>query len=119
MKRNRFALLIGLLIFSSVFTVLAQSDTVKHYTSKDVAWRVHETVDYQAKPEKGSKSFLGVSTDADGKIYVEVVGGSVRRQLTFCAAPRCVYRRGLTPLITARVIFSISFVSVHGCFSSL
>ena len=70
MKRNRLALLIGLLMFGSVLTALAQSETVKQYTSKDVQWRVHETVDYQAKPEKGYKSFLGVSTDVDGKIYV-------------------------------------------------
>jgi len=70
MKHNRFALLIGFLVFTNILPLLAQSDSVKHYTSKDIVWRVHEKVDYGAKPEKGSKSFLGVSTDADGKIYV-------------------------------------------------
>src|SRR5689334_4140929 len=74
MKPNRFALLISLVMFGSVFTVLAQSDSVKQYTSKDVKWRVHETVDYQAKPPKGPKSFLGLAADADGKIYVADFG---------------------------------------------
>jgi hypothetical protein len=71
MKRYRLALLIGLLVFSSVLTVLAQSDAVKQYTSKDIDWRVHEKVDYQAEAKKGPNSFLNVSTDTDSKIYVD------------------------------------------------
>lgn len=70
MKGYRLAVLVGVFALTGVFGVLAQSDTVKQYSSKDVKWRVHETVDYSAKPEKGAKSFLSVSTDADGKIYV-------------------------------------------------
>ncbi len=70
MKSYRLAVLIGAFALTRVFGVLAQSHMVKQYSSKDVKWRVHETVDYSAKPEKGAKSFLSVSTDADGKIYV-------------------------------------------------
>lgn len=70
MKGYRLTVFISILVLTSVLKVVAQSDTVKQYSSKDVQWRVHETVDYSANAEKGTNSFLAVSTDADGKIYV-------------------------------------------------
>ncbi|MBI1281631.1 MAG: hypothetical protein GC179_26130 [Anaerolineaceae bacterium] len=69
MKPNRLALAISVLVFISAFRMLAQSDTVKLYSAKDVAWRTHATVDYTAGP-KGANAFLNVSADADGKVYV-------------------------------------------------
>ena len=53
MKRIRLAKLISIFVFTGIFTVLAQSDAVKQYTAKDIDWRVHATVDYQADPKKG------------------------------------------------------------------
>ena len=69
MNRNQLALLISFLVFTSVFGVLAQSDTVKLYSAQDIDWREHATVNYTAGA-KGANAFLNVSADADGKIYV-------------------------------------------------
>ncbi len=69
MKHNRLAVLISILMFTGVFTLLAQSNTGKQYSTKDIDWRVHATVDYLAGA-KGANAFLNVSADTDGKIYV-------------------------------------------------
>ena len=73
MKRILFVLLIGFIVTPTIFTVLAQTDTIKRYTGKNIEWRLYDKVDYQGGT-KGYSSFLNVSADADGKIYVSNAG---------------------------------------------
>jgi outer membrane protein assembly factor BamB len=69
MKIFKWSGIIGLLLITATFTVLAQTEAPLTYTADAVDWQIIAPNNYVGEPQSPS-AFLNVASDEDGQIYV-------------------------------------------------